>query len=128
MAPQVPGQKLAGLSETLGLLLLKLIKDHADPAARVHRVVLAEEGETTASLLADMQQLREVASSTERDALTKALLGQGLFRHRVVEREPACRVTGMGRLRQQRAARWRQRPAALPPCGQTVRTPLDQLR
>ncbi len=91
------GVYLAGLSETLGLLLLKLIEDHADPAVRVHLVVLAEEGEYTASLLDDMQRLREVPSSTERDALTKARLGQGLFRHRVVEREPVCRVTGLAR-------------------------------
>lgn len=28
---------------------------------------------------------------------TKAWLGQGLFRHRVAEREPACRVTGLKR-------------------------------
>ncbi len=91
------GVYLAGLSETLGLLLLKLIEDHADPAVRVHLVVLAEEGEYTEALLDDMQRLREVPSSTERDALTKARLGQGLFRHRVAELEPACRVTGLSR-------------------------------
>lgn len=91
------GMYLAGLSEKLGLLLLKLIEDHADPAVRVHLMVLAEEGEITASLLDDMQSLREVPSSTERDALTKARLGQGLFRHRVAKREPACRVTGLKR-------------------------------
>jgi predicted restriction endonuclease len=88
---------LAGLSETLGLLLLRLIEEHADPAVRVHLVVLAEEGEYTAALLDDMQRLREVPSNTERDALTKARLGQGLFRHRVSELEPACRVTGLAR-------------------------------
>jgi hypothetical protein len=76
------GVYLAGLSETLGLLLLKLIEDHADPAVRVHLVVLAEEGAYTAALLDDMQWLR---------------LGQGLFRHRVAELEPACRVTGLER-------------------------------
>jgi hypothetical protein len=45
------GVYLAGLSKTLGLLLLKLIEDHADAAVRVHLVVLAEEGAiaTTAS-------------------------------------------------------------------------------
>ena len=64
---------------------------------RVHLVVLAEEGAYTAALLDDMQGLREVPSSTERDALTKARLGQGLFRHRVAELEPACRVTGLER-------------------------------
>ena len=56
------GVYLAGLSETLGLMLLKLIEAHADPAVRVHLVVLA-----------------------------------GLFRHRVAELEPACRVTGLER-------------------------------
>jgi len=78
-------------------LLLKLIEDHADPAVRVHLVVLAEEGAYTEALLDDMQRLREVPSITERDALTKARLGQGLFRHRVSELEPACRVTGLAR-------------------------------
>ena len=34
------GVYLAGLDEALGLLLLKLIEDHADPAVRVHLVVL----------------------------------------------------------------------------------------
>jgi predicted restriction endonuclease len=91
------GAAAAGLSETLGLLLLKLIEDHADAAVRVHLVVLTEEGAYTSALLDDMQRLREVPSSTERDALTKARLGQGLFRHRVAEREPACRVTGLTR-------------------------------
>jgi len=74
------GMDLAGLSANLGLLLLKLIEDHAEPAVRVHLVELAEEGAYTAALLDDMQRLR---------------LGQGLFRHRVAELEPACRVTGL---------------------------------
>ncbi|MDM7936795.1 MAG: HNH endonuclease signature motif containing protein [Cyanobium sp. CZS 48M] len=82
-----------GRISQLGLV----IEEHADPAVRVHLVVLAEEGEYTAALLDDMQWLREVPSSTERDALTKARLGQGLFRHRVSELEPACRVTGLAR-------------------------------
>ena len=85
------------MSELLGQLLLKLIEEHADPAVRVQLVVLAEEGDDTASLLDDMQRLCEVTSSTERDALTKARLGQGLFRHRMAEQEPACRVTGLAR-------------------------------
>ena len=77
--------------------LLRLIEEHADPAVRVHLVVLAEEGDYTASLLEDMQKLEQVPSSTERDALTRARLGQGLFRQRVAELEPACRVTGLAR-------------------------------
>jgi putative restriction endonuclease len=122
------GVYLAGLGEALGQLLLKLIEEHADAAVRVHLVVLAEEGDAAAALLDDMQRLRDVPSSTERDALTKARLGQGLFRHRVAELEPTCRMTGLARLRQPGASERRQWPAALPPCGQTVRSPLDQLR
>ncbi len=91
------GIYLAGLSDPLGLLLLQLIEEHADPAVRVHLVVLAEEGEYTAALLDDMQQLQQVPLSTERDALTRARLGQGLFRQRVAELEPICRVTGLAR-------------------------------
>ena len=91
------GIYLAGLSDSLGGLLLQLIEQHSDPAVRVHLVVLSEEGVYTAALLDDMQRLREVPSSTERDALTKARLGQGLFRRRVSELEPACRVTGLAR-------------------------------
>ncbi|MEY4808472.1 MAG: hypothetical protein RLZZ206_2861 [Cyanobacteriota bacterium] len=91
------GVYLASLSDSLGGLLLQLIEQHSDPAVRVHLVVLAEESAYAAALLDDMQRLREVPSSTERDALTKARLGQGLFRHRVSELEPACRVTGLAR-------------------------------
>jgi putative restriction endonuclease len=91
------GIYLAGLSDQLGLLLLRLIEEHADPAVRVHLVVLAEEGEYTSALLDDMQQLQQVPLSTERDALTRARLGQGLFRQRVAELEPICRVTGLER-------------------------------
>ncbi|MGA1304234.1 MAG: HNH endonuclease [Cyanobium sp.] len=91
------GIYLAALSDVLGALLLRLIEEHADPAVKVHLVVLAEEGEYTAALLADMQRLRQVPNATERDALTRARLGQGLFRQRVAEQEPICRVTGLGR-------------------------------
>jgi hypothetical protein len=91
------GIYLAGLSDSLGGLLLQLIEEHSDPAVRVHLMVLAEESAYAAALLDDMQRLREVPSSTERDALTKARLGQGLFRRRVSELEPACRVTGLAR-------------------------------
>jgi hypothetical protein len=44
-----------------------------------------------------MQQLQKVPSITERDALTKARLGQGLFRHEVAKMEATCRVTGLAR-------------------------------
>ena len=48
-------------------------------------------------MLKDVQELQQVPSATERDALTKARLGQGLFRQRVTEQEPICRVTGLAR-------------------------------
>lgn len=91
------GIYLAELSEVLGQLLLRLIEEHADPAVRIHLFVLAEEGDYTAALLNDMQQLQKVPSITERDALTKARLGQGLFRHEVAKMEATCRVTGLAR-------------------------------
>jgi hypothetical protein len=91
------GVYLAGLDESLGSLLLKLIEDHADSAVRVHLVFLADESKAASDLLHDMQALQGVPMSTERDALTKARLGQGLFRQRVAELEPVCRVTGLAR-------------------------------
>ena len=81
----------------LGHLLIKLIEEHADSAVQVHLVVLAEDGDATAALLDDVHQLQAVANITEREALTKARLGQGLFRHRVAQLEPCCRVTGLAR-------------------------------
>ena len=91
------GVYLAGLDEALGHLLIKLIEDHADLAIKVHLFVLAEEQTSVNSLLKDVHELQQVPSATERDALTKARLGQGLFRQRVAEQEPICRVTGLAR-------------------------------
>ena len=85
---------LAGLDEVLGHLLIQLIEDHADPAIKVQLLVMAEEQTSVDALLKDVQELQQVPSATERDALTKARLGQGLFRQRVAEQEPICRVTG----------------------------------
>ena len=91
------GVYLAGLDDALGHLLIKLIEQHADAAIKVHLLVLAEERDSSHALFDDVQALQAVVSTTERDALTKARLGQGLFRHRVAEREPICRVTGLAR-------------------------------
>ena len=91
------GVYLAGLDEALGHLLIKLIEQHADAAVNVHLLVLAEERDSSHALFDDVQALQEVVSTTERDALTKARLGQGLFRQRVAEQEPICRVTGLAR-------------------------------
>jgi putative restriction endonuclease len=91
------GVYLAGLSDELGHFLLKLIEDHADRAVQVHLVVLGEEGTAAAALLDDVHQLQALSNTTEREALTKARLGQGLFRQRVAQLEPCCRVTGLAR-------------------------------
>jgi len=91
------GVYLAGLSDELGHFLLKLIEDHADRAVQVHLVVLGEEGTAAAALLDDVTELQAVPNVTEREALTKARLGQGLFRQRVAQLEPCCRVTGLAR-------------------------------
>ena len=91
------GVYLAGLDDALGHLLIKLIEQNADAAIKVHLLVLAEERDSSHALFDDVQALQEVVSTTEREALTKARLGQGLFRHRVAEQEPICRVTGLAR-------------------------------
>ena len=91
------GVYLAGLSEQLGKLLLKLIEDHADSAVQVLLLTLSEEASETNDFLADVQELQAVPNATEREALTKARLGQGLFRQRVAQMEPCCRVTGLAR-------------------------------
>ena len=91
------GVYLAELDEVLGHLLIQLIEVHADPAIKVHLLVLAEEQTSVDALFKDVQELQQVPSATERDALTKARLGQGLFRQRVAEQEPICRVTGLAR-------------------------------
>ena len=91
------GVYLAGLSDELGHFLLKLIEEHADRAVQVHLVVLGEEGTAAAALLDDVHQLQALSNTTEREALTKARLGQGLFRQRVAQLEPCCRVTGLAR-------------------------------
>jgi putative restriction endonuclease len=91
------GVYLAGLSDELGHFLLRLIEDHADRAVRVHLVVLGEEGTAIDALLDDVHQLQSLPNTTDREALTKARLGQGLFRKRVAQLEPCCRVTGLAR-------------------------------
>ena len=91
------GVYLAGLDEVLGHLLIQLIEVHADPAVKVHLLVLAEEQTSVDAFLMDVQELQQLSSATERDALTKARMGQGLFRQRVAEQEPICRVTGLAR-------------------------------
>ena len=70
------GVYLAGLSEELGRLLLKLIEDHADRAVQVHLVVLGEDSSAASALLDDVNQLQAVPNTTEREALTMARLGQ----------------------------------------------------
>ena len=90
------GIYLAGLDCRISMLI-KLIEEHADAAIKVHLLVLAEERDTAHALLDDVRALQKVLSTTERDALTKSRLGQGLFRHRVAEQEPICRVTGLAR-------------------------------
>jgi hypothetical protein len=91
------GVYLAGLSQELGRLLLTLIEEHSDRAVQVHIAVLKEDSSAASALLDDVHQLQAVANITEREALTKARLGQGLFRQRVGLLEPCCRVTGLAR-------------------------------
>ncbi len=45
---------------------------------------------------AEIERIEAPLSETDRDAVIKARIGQGLFRDRVLAIEPRCRVTGIG--------------------------------
>jgi len=89
------GIYLAELSEYLGELLLKLIEEYADHAIRVELLILQEDLARTTGMLSDLKDLEAITGITEKEALIKARLGQGLFRRRVSILEPSCRVTGL---------------------------------
>ncbi len=83
---------LAEISSELGELILSLAR-HADEAATGRTEELARQ-------LADEAAERVILESgiqpTEKEQLIKARQGQGIFRQRVMEVEPRCRVTKVG--------------------------------
>ena len=82
---------LGEISNELGQLLLKLIEDNCDSSVNMKVEFLVDEK----TLLNDLNQLQTIPNITERQALTKSRLGQGIFRNEVSKIESACRVTGV---------------------------------
>ena len=62
---------------------------------QVDLVVLAEDGDATAALLDDVQQLEAVANITEREGLNEAQLGKRLLHQQEAQLEPCRQVTGL---------------------------------
>ncbi len=88
------GIYLAAISAELGDLLIRLLRMEADPvfAAPLPEIPVLDE-----SLLSDLHEIEGNAAipETQRIQLSKARVGQGLFRKRVMLRDPDCRVTGV---------------------------------
>jgi len=87
------GCYLAGISDTLGLLLLELT-NASDRLPVPSRISEPAHGP---ALLEDLHQIEGDLSipETQKLQLAKARIGQGLFRKRVILLDPACRVTGV---------------------------------
>lgn len=88
------GIYLAAISDVLGEQLIRLLRVQTD---RIFAAPLKEIPVPNESLL---NELTEIANDsgipeTQRIQLTKARVGQGLFRNRVMLRDQRCRVTGV---------------------------------
>src|SRR5690606_13700062 len=77
-----------------GHLLLALLEVEAEP---IFATRIAVEDSPDKDVLADIEAVRNDRSipETQRIQLTKARVGQGLFRKRVMHISPHCRVTGV---------------------------------
>ena len=88
------GIYLAAISNALGELLIRLLRMEADPvfAAPLPEIPVPDE-----SLLADLNEIEETVQipETQRLQLSKARVGQGLFRKQVMLLGATCRVTGV---------------------------------
>lgn len=87
------GCYLAAISDALGHILLALLKVDLEPRFQ-HRV---SEPAPAPKLLEDLQVIEHDPNllETQRLHLTKARVGQGLYRKRVMLLESTCRVTGV---------------------------------
>ena len=86
---------LASISDALGHLLLELLGIETTPVfASRYRV---QDPGHDAALLDDLAQIERdrSISDTQRLQLAKARVGQGLFRKRVLLKDPRCKVTGL---------------------------------
>jgi putative restriction endonuclease len=86
---------LAGISDALGHLLLALLGVEAAPAFALAAQV--QDIQNDAEVLDDIHQIEadNTIPETQRLQLTKARIGQGLFRKQVMLVDPRCRVTGV---------------------------------
>jgi putative restriction endonuclease len=87
------GCYLAGISDALGYVLLALLGVETQPEFLPALSVSEPNGE----VLKDLEEIQADATvaETQRIQLTKARIGQGLFRNRVMSLGPHCRVTGV---------------------------------
>jgi len=86
---------LAGISDALGYLLLALLGVDATPAFALATQIQDLQNDT--EVLDDIHQIEadNTIPETQRLQLTKARIGQGLFRKQVMLVDPRCRVTGV---------------------------------
>lgn len=88
------GIYLAAIPDALGDLLIQLLRMQADPifASPLPEIPVPDE-----QLLPDLRDIENnpAIPETQRLQLTKARVGQGLFRNRVMLRDQRCRVTGV---------------------------------
>jgi putative restriction endonuclease len=87
------GCYLAGISDALGYVLLAMLGVETQPEFPPLLTVAEPNGE----VLKDLQEIQAdvTVAETQRIQLTKARIGQGLFRNRVMSLGPHCRVTGV---------------------------------
>ena len=86
------------LSENERDELLQLCREKLDASvSHAHQWVNPLPGVSRAKSRCECCGVLQSYSHRERDALTKARLGQGLFQHRVAEQELICRVTALER-------------------------------
>jgi len=90
------GCYLAGISDALGHVLMALLgMDQVRELDQLPRYVIDQE--PNAQVLNDIQRIESDTSipETQRLQLTRARIGQGVFRTRVILLDNACRVTGV---------------------------------
>ena len=90
------GTYLAAISDSLGELLLSLLGVTSKPEFS-SKQSWVDQPFPSAALLEDMAEIEADVSvpETQRLQLTKARIGQGLFRTRVLLVDPSCKVTGI---------------------------------
>ncbi|WP_221899471.1 HNH endonuclease [Pseudomonas sediminis] len=82
---------LASISKELGALILSLVEDSATLQLSLVSATEVERKEAEQVRAIQEAELTE----TEKEQLGKARIGQGLFRWRVLQVEPRCRITGV---------------------------------